>query len=287
MLHPTYTLKDNFITQNTYMCIELNAHTLITFLLTIRDNFLNLEGCFRLWLLGSQSCKKIFRSARSMTNMFSTMINFGMLGLLRRLHRLQIQAKLQAESNATGIVYPRAKKHKIKDGDGTYITPFLSDIKDTISQRPLSELKSEPKHHQKHLKKKLHSKRNPFVEVVVGDPKRSALIRKTTAIWLFQEGERVSSDRIFRVRSKQPHNSENVKEMLSNDSKSDDALPTVSKILKLGDLCVFQMQDGNEWCIGRVLQFAKLKGKNVGHQQCKEWSVDLSTKNHRCVMYVV
>ena len=30
-----------------------------------------------------------------------------------------------------GIVYPRAKKHKIKDGDGTYITPFLSDIKDT------------------------------------------------------------------------------------------------------------------------------------------------------------
>ena len=63
--------------------------------------------------------------------MFSTMINFGMLGLLRRLHRLQIQAKLQAESNATGIVYPRAKKHKIKDGDGTYITPFLSDIKDT------------------------------------------------------------------------------------------------------------------------------------------------------------
>ena len=88
--------------------------------------------------------------------------------------------------------------------------------------------------------------------------------------------ECVSSDRIFRVRSKQPHN---VKEMLSNDSKSDDALPTVSKILKLGDLCVFQMQDGNEWCIGRVLQFAKFKGKTVGHQECKEWSVDLSTKN--------
>ena len=58
--------------------------------------------------------------------------------------------------------------------------------------------------------------------------------------------------------------------MLSNDSKSDDALPTVSKILKLGDLCVFQMQDENEWCIGRVLQFAKLKGKTVGHQECKE-----------------
>ena len=138
---------------------------------------------------------------------------------------------------------------------------------------------SEQKSSQKHSKKKLHSRHNPLVKVVVGDPKRSALIRKTTAIWLFQEGERVSSNRVFRVRSKQPHNSENVKGMLSNDSKSDDALPTVSKILKLGDLCVFQMQDGNEWCIGRVLQFAKLKDKTVGHQQCKEWSVDLSTKN--------
>ena len=29
-------------------------------------------------------------------------------------------------------------------------------------------------------------------------------IRKTTAVWLFQEGERVSSDRLFRVRAKQP-----------------------------------------------------------------------------------
>ena len=33
-------------------------------------------------------------------------------------------------------------------------------------------------------------------------------IRKTTAVWLFQEGERVSSDRLFRVRSKQPFSSE-------------------------------------------------------------------------------
>ena len=30
------------------------------------------------------------------------------------------------------------------------------------------------------------------------------LIRKTTAIWLFQETEHVSADRLFRVRLKQP-----------------------------------------------------------------------------------
>ena len=30
-------------------------------------------------------------------------------------------------------------------------------------------------------------------------------IHKTTAVWLFQEGERVSADRLFRVRETQPY----------------------------------------------------------------------------------
>ena len=33
--HPGYTLESNFITQNAYMCVELNAHALILFLLTV------------------------------------------------------------------------------------------------------------------------------------------------------------------------------------------------------------------------------------------------------------
>lgn len=34
ILHPSYTLGNNFITQNAYTCVELNAHSLILFLLT-------------------------------------------------------------------------------------------------------------------------------------------------------------------------------------------------------------------------------------------------------------
>ena len=48
------------------------------------------------------------------------------------------------------------------------------------------------------------SKFNPFVEVLTHNHK-SILIRKTTALWLLQEGERISTDRLFRVRSKQPY----------------------------------------------------------------------------------
>ncbi len=30
--HPTFNLKNNFITNNTYMCIEINAQALIAFI---------------------------------------------------------------------------------------------------------------------------------------------------------------------------------------------------------------------------------------------------------------
>ncbi len=52
-----------------------------------------------------------------MLSVFSTFINFGMLGLLRRIHRLQVQAIIQAESSTTDIVFPQLKKHNAKDGD--------------------------------------------------------------------------------------------------------------------------------------------------------------------------
>ena len=77
------------ITVNAYMCIELNAHAMTIFLLTLRIFFP--ESGLLSWLLGSQTCEKAFRAARSLSSVFSTIINFGMLGLLRRLHRMQVQ----------------------------------------------------------------------------------------------------------------------------------------------------------------------------------------------------
>ena len=102
--HPTYTLTNNFITQNAYICIELNGHASIVLLLLLRDVY-SKDEAFLTWLLGSQSCEKTFRLARSMTPTFSTVINFSMLGLMRRLHRLQLQSQLHAESSASGVVF--------------------------------------------------------------------------------------------------------------------------------------------------------------------------------------
>ena len=113
VLHtPSYSLGSNFITTNAYVCIELNAHALIIYLLSCRDS--HTSEVFLPWKLGSQPCEKVFRAARSMTSTFSTVINFGMLGLLRRLHRLHTQLTL--ESEAIGIKYPNLEAHKKKEG---------------------------------------------------------------------------------------------------------------------------------------------------------------------------
>ena len=49
-----------------------------------------------------------------MNTTFSTVISFGMLGLLRCLHHVQIQAFLQADT-ASVITFPRVDKHQVKE----------------------------------------------------------------------------------------------------------------------------------------------------------------------------
>ena len=61
MLNKAYTLKDQFVTSNAYMCIELNAHTLIVFLITVQEYGAN---CFLPWLLRSQVCEAFLESTK-------------------------------------------------------------------------------------------------------------------------------------------------------------------------------------------------------------------------------
>ena len=101
-----------------------------------------------------------------------------------------------------------------------------------------------------------------FVEVEHNDKK--VFIHKTTAACLLQEGERVSSDSLFRVRTKQP---------FSIDSKSKAsasvALPIVASTVDVGNVCIFKSNDNSESVkIGRSKQYrgltAKVDEKKVG-----------------------
>lgn len=149
MLSPNDSLGDNFITLNAYICIELNAHSIVIFLLTLRK--LSINAAFLPWLLGSQSCEKAFRAARSMSSIFSTVINFGMLGLLRRLHRMNIEFCLEAESQETGIRYPSIEAHKTKDGHGNESVQCVEDVTEEKLAETIMKSKEEAQEKIKEL----------------------------------------------------------------------------------------------------------------------------------------
>ena len=109
------------------------------------------------------------------------------------------------------------------------------------------------------------------------DKETPLYIRKSTAVWLFQEGERVLSDRLFRVRVAQPFSSSTSK-CESDSEVTDGEVPFVATQLKTGYLGVFKSiyytSSSNNWNIGKVQSFYRLKGKKMKELKYKHFSVD-------------
>ena len=63
MSDSAYTMGNNFVSLNLYLCIEINAHALILLIIRLEDR----KELFKPWLYGSQSCESYFRTARSCT----------------------------------------------------------------------------------------------------------------------------------------------------------------------------------------------------------------------------
>ena len=302
-----------------------------------------------------------------MSSTFSTVINFGRLSLLRRLHRLHTQFCLESESGETGIKYPRVEAHKLNNGHSKHhqhnTLPTDEDIAKAVEKSrkeaqkevealgmaqllkgnecwdypPIPAIKEEDMNegndddddddddhvetetgdeviplllqevnvsdnpddvasgitelkkvgiideglcryltslHRaafKHLSStglpiydvkdnqqcEVSSKKStmfsPYVEI--SHNSKSAFIHKTTAVWLLQEGERVSSDRLFWVRAKQPFSCE-----FKHQMRTPSNLTVVCTTVQVGDICAFKASQG-EWTLGRMLQFSYFQEK--------------------------
>lgn len=98
--HKTYTLSKNFLTLNVYTCIEINAHGLLLLIEKCRRN--NTPEHFLPWLYSSQPCESFFRKARSLTSTYSTIINFDMLDIIQRRHRIQTTYNIVCDTGTVG-----------------------------------------------------------------------------------------------------------------------------------------------------------------------------------------
>lgn len=123
---PTKSVKNNFITQNCYSCIEINAHSLLLIMVYLKDR--DLDHLFLPHLFDSQPCESFFRKIRSMTSTYCTVTNCSIKEMLDRIHRL---IYLDENPLQTDVAYPRIIK-KNKCGRCNFTLPSIQEIIDEI-----------------------------------------------------------------------------------------------------------------------------------------------------------
>lgn len=84
--------KDNFITIYTYICIEVNAHSLVSLIIYLKAN--RLEHLFFPHLMSSQPCESFFREFRSLSSVGSTFTNTSVLGMMQRCERIALMNEI-------------------------------------------------------------------------------------------------------------------------------------------------------------------------------------------------
>lgn len=90
----------------------MNTHTMTYLTLLVINNQLPPEA-LRIWLFSSQTCESMFRTARSMSGPFSSIVNFSVAEFLRRAEKLSVlqTIKSEAESDASfSFHFPRHHK---------------------------------------------------------------------------------------------------------------------------------------------------------------------------------
>lgn len=128
-----YKIK-NFVTYNAYASTELNGHSIINMIIKLKK-----EGCEDLFLPNlcqSQTCEAFFRSARSLTTVYSTVINFSVLDLLHKAKRIELQDAIAAELQGE-FVFPRRNK---PSDLGSNVLPSIDDI---LAEVQASKLRAE------------------------------------------------------------------------------------------------------------------------------------------------
>lgn len=122
-------LTTNFLTVNSYSCLEINAHSLILIILYLKER--NLDDLFLPHLFNSQPCESFFRKIRSMTSTYCTITNCSIKEMLGRINRISM---LDDSALHTEIAFPRISKTQKHSGRCEYKLPSINEIFDEIEK---------------------------------------------------------------------------------------------------------------------------------------------------------
>ena len=137
--HPGYSISHNFITSNSYISMEINAHSMIHMIRRFRDN--EEPELLVPTIMGSQDAEDFFRRARSMTTMSSTMTNFSILEFVHRIRRIDFIS--ESTENLKGTVnFPKLQKlyEKSQNQPKVFILPEDYEIEQAVQEAYQSAL---------------------------------------------------------------------------------------------------------------------------------------------------
>jgi len=97
--HSQMSKENLFITVPAHFSIEMNAHSLVAICLLVHQQDLPISA-LRFSNYHSQSCEATFRNSRSMSGVFSTVVNFTTEQFLERAGKLSVLADIQNQSES-------------------------------------------------------------------------------------------------------------------------------------------------------------------------------------------
>lgn len=148
-----------FITEYTYICIEINAHSMVSLILDLRAN--GLERLFLPHLLSSQPCESYFREIRSLSTKGTLVTNTTMLGMIHRCEKVELSHEIRiglknyeftSDTNRARDIYCGTntctdyQKHTLPD-----FIELMAEIEraknDAVSDAALLGVQLDPPHH--------------------------------------------------------------------------------------------------------------------------------------------
>ena len=132
---PTISKPGLFITMPCFLSMELNAHSLTYLAVLVAEKKLT-EEALHTSLFNSQMCESTFCVARSMSDPFSSVVNFSVHEFLQRVEKLAVLQSIKClpDSSMNNIIFPKHHKQPRQ----TWLAPSTS-ITATVNTEKLLE----------------------------------------------------------------------------------------------------------------------------------------------------
>lgn len=124
------TIEKNFLTHYSYVCLELNAHSIVQIILFLKER--NMSGQFLPDLINSHACESFFGKLRSFTSTFSTVVNCTTKQFIERVSRIDLLNDIAA--NTEEFVFPKSRNASVSHARNIYELPSKSEIYSEIER---------------------------------------------------------------------------------------------------------------------------------------------------------